>query len=86
MAIQTITKQVYRSSLYNKTFITLRGAIRAEARALITKKYPYEKAEYGDFGFQTYSGFYWAEDEHCKKLYKRLVRILTKKQKNNKGE
>jgi hypothetical protein len=55
--------------------MTLRAAINAEARAIIQRKYPIEKAEYEN-GHMIYPGSYWRDLPNSDKLYRRMVRVI----------
>lgn len=63
---------VYKSTAANKTFVTIRAAIHAEARALIKAKHPTEKgdASIGDYGF------HWRELDRSDVLLRRLIRLI----------
>lgn len=75
MSVQTLHGVVYRSSRTGRRYLTLRAAIRAEARAIILAKYPSEKPEYEN-GYTSYPGFYWRDLPNSEKLYRRVVRLV----------
>lgn len=72
----TIEKRtVYRSTARGRSFLTKRAAIRAEADALIRKKYPTEKHEQEN-GYTTSPGWHWHELPRSEVLLRRLMRKL----------
>lgn len=73
MSIQTLSQIVYRSTEARRTYLTKRAAIHAEARALLSKKHPPEKAEL-DVG---YNGWRWSVDyPRANVLLRRVVRLV----------
>ena len=73
MSIQTLSQLVYRSTEARRTYLTKRAAIHAEARALLSKKHPPEKAEI-DLG---YHGWRWRVDyPRANVLWRRVVRLI----------
>jgi hypothetical protein len=77
-AVQEYNDRVYFSPTARRRFFTKRAAIRAEASALIARKYPKEPEERDEFGRTTYSGWHWRSDDRLCRLHDRLVRIITK--------
>lgn len=74
MAIQKRTREVFYSEVANKHFFTKKAAIRAEARAIVSNRYPSERPEYED-GVLVYPGYhvpdsiYWPMvDAVCKAI------------------
>lgn len=55
-----------------KHFMTKRAAAQAEAKAMLSKKYPHERPEY-DVGFD---GWHWRQDERLCRVYERLWRRI----------
>ena len=48
--IEVLTKTVYRSTTKGRSYLTKSAAVNAEARALISKKHPPERADYDEIG------------------------------------
>lgn len=69
------TATVYKSDLAGRRFFTLDAACKAEARAIIKKKYPSEEPDM-EVGMQ---GWYWHELPRSEVLYRRLVRLIKTK-------
>ena len=61
---------VYFAPTMGRRYLTRRAAIRAEARAMISKKYP---SEHDDNGTCVW---HWGCEERFTRLYARLTRIL----------
>lgn len=81
MSIITKTRTVYFSSAANRTYLTKRAAVSAEAGKLIERKYPTEPYE-SDTG----AGWHWKSDARLVRLHKRLVRRILRslhQEKNN---
>lgn len=76
MPIKPVVRTVYFSPTRGRHYMTKGGAIRAEAKALLQKKFPSEKAEYEDFGFMTYPGFYWKDMPRSDVLFRRVCRLI----------
>lgn len=72
MSIEVRSQVVYHSTAARRTYLTRRAAIHAEARALITRKYPLESAEW-DVG---YPGWNWRELPRSDVLWRRVVRLV----------
>ena len=75
--IEKRTMTVYFSSTKNKTYITKRGAIRAEAEALLEKRYPTEKPYFED-NYCIDSGWCWKQKPRSNVLLRRVMRIVKK--------
>lgn len=65
-------RKVYRSPSVRRDYFSLEAACRAEARAIIKRKYPTERAE-DDTG---YPGWHWRLLPNATKLYNRVTRMV----------
>jgi len=74
--IETKQATVYYSSKAGRRYFSLNAAIAAEARALITHKYPTEPFE-PDTGHE----FHWSSLDHAGALYERLCRMIKRSEK-----
>lgn len=81
--ISTQTATVYYSPSAKRRYLTKRGAIAAEARAMIAKKYPTEFEERDERARVTHPGWHWSLLPHAEDLYQRLCRLLSKQSKAN---
>ena len=81
-AIEIAQRTVYRAPTRGKSYLTARSAAKAEATAMIVKKYPSEKPEYDD-GYCTYGGWTWTQDDRLVRLNARLVRMILRKMRGN---
>lgn len=68
---------VYRSTLACRNFLTRRAAIHAEARALISKKYPKERSSIEDGD----PGWHWTSLPRANVLWRRVVRMINRANK-----
>lgn len=72
------TVAAYYAPTKGKTYLTKAGAINAETKAIIMRKYPFERAYYE----QDYTDPGWHiehdEPERFKKMYRRLRRIVSR--------
>lgn len=66
---------VYRAPTARRRYLTKRAAVRAEARALLDRKYPAENGDDSD-GF---SHWHWSGDDRLSRVYDRLVRALSRR-------
>ena len=80
--IEVTQRTVYRAPTRGKSYLTARSAAKAEATAMIVRKYPSEKPEYED-GYCTYGGWTWTQDDHLVRLYIRLMRMILRKMRGN---
>lgn len=71
MCIQEMNVRVYFATTRNRRYFSKNAAIKAEVKARIFMKYPFEKPE-SDTG---YPGYYISEDRP--EFYRRAVRYLT---------
>lgn len=71
MGIEVITRQVYRSERRNRTYVHLRSAIMAEAKAIIIERYPHEEDDRGRY-------FSWYDLPNSEKLLRRVMRLVKK--------
>ena len=74
-AIERIDRPVFRAPTKGRCCLTAKSAAEAEARALMNKKHPPEKAEYEN-GMMYYPGFHWTSDEHLVRVQDRLARFI----------
>ncbi|WP_414492025.1 hypothetical protein [Stenotrophomonas maltophilia] len=72
MRIQTIAATVYLAPTKGRRYLSKRSAVRAEARALLDRKYPAETGDESD-GFHSW---HWSNDEHLQRVYERLARFI----------
>ena len=75
-AIERVDRPVFRAPTKGRCYLTAKSAAAAEARALLDKKYPAEKAEYEDGGRMYYPGYHWNSDEQLVRLQARLTRMI----------
>lgn len=74
MSITTRVRPVHHSSVTGKNYVTLGKAIRAEAIYLLSKKYPYEAAEYdGEWNEQTWPASTWKDLPRSDVFLRRLM-------------
>ncbi|MCO7469470.1 hypothetical protein NJG16_05305 [Stenotrophomonas maltophilia] len=72
MRIQPIATTVYLAPTKGRRYLSKRSAVRAEARALLDRKYPADTGDESD-GFHSW---HWSSDEHLQRVYDRLVRFI----------
>lgn len=80
--VRAMPATVYLAPTARRRYLTRRAAIRAEARALIARKYPTEEDEYDDMGRCTYGGFHWTQMPRADELFKRVCRMLERYSSN----
>ena len=74
--IEVLTRTVYRSTTKGRSYLTKSAAITAEARALIAKKHPSERADYDDSGRCTDGGFHWSSLPRSDVIFRRVRRLV----------
>ena len=76
--IKTKTVTAYYAPTKGKTYLTKAGAIKAETKAIIMRKHPWEGADHDDEGRCTYKGWHieYDEPERFAKMYRRLRRMV----------
>ena len=74
MAIDVIVCNVYKSN--GRRYFTKNAAIRAEAIAIIKRKYPTEKGEFIEGYGYVDNGFHWSQLPNSSKLLKRLMKKI----------
>ena len=77
-AILTKPRTTYFAPTRGRHYMTRMGAAKAEAAAMMKKKYPSESPEYGNYGECHYPGFHWREDGRLVVTWLRLARRLFK--------
>ncbi|WP_132862746.1 hypothetical protein [Stenotrophomonas sp. ATCM1_4] len=65
---------VYRAPTAGRRYLSKRAAVRAEARALMERKYPTERGDETD----GWHHWHWSEDPRLALVYDRLVRMLSR--------
>lgn len=76
--ISQVNRTVYLAPTAGRHFMTKKAAARAEARALLTRKYPTEREEhYGEAIVNR--GWHWSEDERHRRTYDRLASIILRR-------
>lgn len=75
-SIVQLSRPVFRAPTKGRCYLTARAAADAEARAMLAKKYPTEKAHYERDGYMSDPGYHWSSDERLVKVHKRLTRLL----------
>ena len=69
MGIKTMTRRVYWSERRNRTYVHLRSAIKAEAKAIIIERYPHQEDDFGSY-------FSWYDLPNSEKLLRRVMRLV----------
>ena len=69
MGIKATTRRVYWSERRNRTYVHLRSAIKAEAKAIIIERYPHQEDDYGRY-------FSWYDLPNSEKLLRRVMRLV----------
>jgi len=72
--IEPLQATVYLAPTARRRYLTKRAAVRAEARALLDRKYPAEKGDESD----GYSRWHWSGDARLARVYDRLVRVIAR--------
>jgi hypothetical protein len=80
MKVETRIRRSYFSPTANRSFLTKRAAANAEARALITRKYPTEKPHWMDG--PNGDRWHWTEDERLCLVYARLSKLILRSMKS----
>lgn len=76
-AIHRVQRVVFHAPTRGRSYFTARAAAKAEAGALLAKKYPTEKPEYDAVGGMCYDhGYHWSGDERLVRVHARLARKL----------
>lgn len=73
--VQPMIRTVYLAPTKGRSYLTKDAAAYAEARAMITRKYPTEREE-KESGRVVASGWHWTQDDRLCKVYARLARRL----------
>lgn len=76
-AILQINSPAYMAPTRRRRYFSARGAAEGEARAMLDRKYPRERAEY-EGGYCTSPSYHWSEDERLNKVHERLSRLILK--------
>jgi hypothetical protein len=76
-ALQPMHRMVFRSPTKGRAYLTASAAAKAEAAAMLARKYPTEKPEYDAIGGMCYDpGYHWSGDERLVKVHARLAKRL----------
>ena len=67
-------RTAYFAPTARRAYLTKEAAARAEARAMIRRKYPTEASDYPHD-----RGWHWSQDDRLVRLYDRLSRLLRRK-------
>ena len=78
-AIKPMPAIVYHAPTARRRYLTKKSAVRAEARALISRKHPTEKGEYDDMGRLTYEGWHWTNLPRSDVLFRRVCKMVERK-------
>lgn len=79
MSVYEQKATVYVAPTSGRRFLTLNGALCAEARAIIQSKYPSDRGSKDDSGRYIGDGFYWRDDlDRSEVLYRRILRKVKK--------
>lgn len=73
--IEHFVAPVFYAPTKRRRYLTARAAARAEARAMIERKYPTEGQEF-EHGFMTHPGWHWTADNRLVQAHKRLTRLI----------
>lgn len=87
VVIEVVQQPVFYAKTKGRRYLTLRAAANAEARALLDKKYPKERAEH-EQGRMIHPPWHWSSDEKLTKVHSRLVRWILRRhrqQRTSKG-
>ena len=76
-AIVKKTREVFFAPTRGRCYFTKAAAVRAEAAAIIAKRYPSDLPEHED-GYMTYPGFNWREIPRSDVMFRRLCQIISK--------
>lgn len=77
MQIEPIKVTVYRAPTAGRRYLSKRAAARAEARALMERKYPAERGDETD----GWHHWHWSNDARLNHVYERLVRMIARRTK-----
>lgn len=73
--VQPVSRTAYLAPTKGRAYLTKDAAAYAEARAMITRKYPTEREE-KENGRVVATGWHWTEDDRLCKVYTRLAQRL----------
>lgn len=74
--IELANRPVYRAPTKGRCYLTIGSAAKAEASALLEKKYPSERAAYDDSGRCYDQGYHWSSDQRLLAVHARLTAII----------
>lgn len=74
MAVKSMQATVYLAPTKGRRYLTKRSAVRAEAAAMLERKYPTERGDETD-GFHHW---HWSDDEQLRKVHARLVQLIAR--------
>ena len=75
--VRPLAATVWVAPTARRRYLTKRGAVAAEARALIKKRHPTERAEY-EQGHMIDSGWHWTSLPRADVLFRRVCRLVGK--------
>ena len=75
--VRPLATTVWVAPTARRRYLTKRGAIHAEARALIQKRHPTERTEY-ERGHIIYGGWHWTSLPRADVLFRRVCRLVGK--------
>ena len=77
--VKPLLATVYLAPTARRRYLTKKSAVRAEARALISRKHPTEKGEYDEAGMLTYEGWHWTSLPRSDVLFRRVCKMVERK-------
>jgi hypothetical protein len=81
--IQPIARIVFHAPTRGRSYLTARAAAKAEAGALLAKKYPTERPDYcSDSGMMIDCGWHWTGDDRLVRVHARLAKMLQRRVAN----
>lgn len=76
---------VYFSPLSGRRFLSVNGALSAESREIIKRRYPTQKGSFDDSGRSIGDGFHWSDLPRSDVLYRRVFRMVKMAYKRNRA-
>ena len=75
--IELIHRPVFKAPTKGRCYLSAKSAAKAEARAMLNKKYPPEEGEFKN-GMMYSPGWNWSLDDRLNRVYDRLTRRILK--------